>query len=36
MFRDIARRNQSLGMPQIIDILNREKRGVLSVHGENG
>ena len=36
MFREIARRNQSLGMPQIVDILNREKRGVLSVHGENG
>ena len=36
MFRKIARKNQALEMPQILKILNHEKRGVLSVHGENG
>lgn len=36
MFREMARKNQSLEMSQIIKILNNEKRGVLSVHGENG
>ena len=36
MFREIARKNQSLEMSQIVKILNHEKRGVLSVHGENG
>ena len=36
MFRKVARIKQSLEMPQIIRILKNEKRGVLSVHGENG
>ncbi len=36
MFRDISRKNQRLELPQIISILNNEKRGVLSVNGENG
>ena len=36
MFREIARKNQALGMPRIIEILKAEKRGVLSVNGENG
>jgi len=36
MFREVARKNQSLETAQIIKILNEEKRGVLSVHGENG
>ena len=36
MFRELARKNQSLEMPQIIKILNSEKRGVLSVQGDNG
>lgn len=36
MFRDISRKNQRLELPQIISILNNEKRGILSVNGENG
>ncbi len=36
MFREVARKKQSLDKSQIIEILNSEKRGVLSVHGENG
>ena len=36
MFREIARKNQALETAQIIKILNGGKRGVLSVHGENG
>ena len=36
MFREVARKNQRLEIPQIVKILNNEKRGVLSVHGENG
>jgi nitroimidazol reductase NimA-like FMN-containing flavoprotein (pyridoxamine 5'-phosphate oxidase superfamily) len=36
MFREIARKKQSLEMSQMIQILNSEKRGVLSVHGDNG
>ncbi len=36
MFREIARRKQVLTTEQIIEILKSEKRGVLSVHGENG
>ncbi len=36
MFREVARKKQSLEMSQIVEILNNEKRGVLSVHGENG
>ncbi len=36
MFREVARKKQSLEKPQIVEILHREKRGVLSVHGENG
>ena len=36
MFREIARKKQRLEASEIIKILNNEKRGVLSVHGENG
>lgn len=36
VFREVARKKQSLEMSQIVRILNNEKRGVLSVHGENG
>ena len=36
MFRDISRKNQRLELTQIINILNNEKRGILSVNGENG
>ena len=36
MFREVARKKQSLEMSQIIKILNSEKRGVLSVQGDNG
>ena len=36
MFREVVRKKQSLEMPQIIKILNSEKRGVLSVQGDNG
>ncbi len=36
MFRDISRKNQRLELMQIISILNNEKRGILSVNGENG
>ncbi len=36
MFREVARKKQSLEMPQIVEILHREKRGVLSVHGDDG
>lgn len=36
MFREVARKKQSLEMSRIVEILNGEKRGVLSVHGENG
>lgn len=36
MFREVARKKQSLDMEQIVKILNTEKRGVLSVNGENG
>ncbi len=36
MFREIARKKQSIEKEQIIKILNNEKRGVLSVCGENG
>ena len=36
MFRDMARKKQSLDPAQIAQILTHEKRGVLSVHGENG
>ena len=36
MFREVARKKQSLEMSQIVEILNNEKRGVLSVNGENG
>jgi len=36
MFREMARKKQKLEMPQIIKILKQEKRGVLSVRGENG
>ena len=36
MFREVARKNQRLENSDIIRILNNEKRGVLSVIGENG
>ena len=36
MFREIARRKQVLSKEKITEILNTEKRGVLSVLGENG
>ena len=36
MFRDVARKKQKLETVQIKKILNTEKRGVLSVCGENG
>lgn len=36
MFREIARKKQSLEMSRIVEILTNEKRGVLSVNGENG
>lgn len=36
MFREIARKKQSLPFERIVEILKSEKRGVLSVHGENG
>ena len=36
MFREVARKKQSLEMSRIVEILKNEKRGVLSVHGENG
>ncbi len=36
MFREVARKKQTLTSEQIVKILNTEKRGVLSVCGENG
>lgn len=36
MFREVARKKQSLEMSQIVAILKKEKRGILSVHGDNG
>ena len=36
MFREIARKKQALPMEKIIEILNTEKRGVLSVLGDDG
>ena len=36
MFREVARKNQRLENSDIVRILNNEKRGVLSVIGENG
>ena len=36
MFREVARKKQILTSEQIIKILKSEKRGVLSVSGENG
>lgn len=36
MFREIARKKQTLTSAQITELLNHQKRGVLSVHGENG
>lgn len=36
MFREIARKKQALPQDRIADILIEEKRGVLSVLGENG
>lgn len=36
MFREVARKKQSLSHEQIVSILVSGKRGVLSVHGENG
>ena len=36
MFREMARKKQRLELEQIRQVLGQEKRGVLSVHGENG
>ena len=36
MFREIARKKQALPMEKIIEILDAEKRGVLSVLGDDG
>ncbi|MBE6763870.1 MAG: pyridoxamine 5'-phosphate oxidase family protein [Ruminococcaceae bacterium] len=36
MFREITRKKQALDTAQITEILKREKRGVLSVHGDDG
>ena len=36
MFREVARKKQALTSEQIIEILKAEKRGVLSVCGDNG
>lgn len=36
MFREIARKKQALPMDKIIEILDAEKRGVLSVLGDDG
>ena len=36
MFREVARKKQALTSEQIIEILKAEKRGVLSVQGDNG
>ena len=36
LFRDVARIKQKLTEEKVIAILNNEKRGVLSVNGENG
>ena len=36
MFREIARKKQALPMEKIIEILDTEKRGVLSVLGDDG
>lgn len=36
MFRELIRKKQELQKDECIDILKKEKRGVLSVNGENG
>jgi len=36
VFRELARKKQSLSQDKIVEILKTEKRGVLSVIGENG
>ena len=36
MFREVARKIQILDQTQIVHVLSNEKRGVLSLHGENG
>ena len=36
VFREITRKKQELSMDRIIEILEKEKRGVLSVLGDNG
>lgn len=36
MFRELARKNKKISMEECIRILKTEKRGVLSVMGENG
>lgn len=36
MFREVSRKNQSLDTTRIVEILKKEKRGVLSLHGDNG
>ena len=36
MFREIARKKQELPMDKVVEILEKEKRGVLSVLGDDG
>lgn len=36
MFRDLARKNKQLPMTECVRILTQEKRGVLSVNGDDG
>ena len=36
MFRELIRKNKQLSMEECVGILKSEKRGVLSVHGDNG
>lgn len=36
MFRDLIRKNKKLSMEECVNLLRNEKRGVLSVQGDNG
>ena len=36
MFRDLLRKNRKLPMEECVSILKKERRGVLSVNGDNG
>ena len=36
MFRELTRKNKQISDPECIDILKNEKRGVLSVNGDDG